>query len=413
MAIESPPRPLPFRVLNGGYRAARRLGAHPLPLRKHALMARATRRARGLADFGDPRFEHGLDRLIESLESEDRLNGFGRILATSHITNLLRQRLLFTEHLRQHPEICDEVIAKPIFLVGAPRTGTTITHHLLSQDDRFRYPITWECDELHPPLDPATMRTDPRIKRSDKQIRRTLSLAPISTPRIRSARGRPRSARCCMPMRSTARLSTSCSTGQGYDRWLTGQDLTWVYQEQKLLLQYMQSGGLRPTESWLLKTPPHMENIDKILAVFPDARFVTTYREPTEIVASSCKLAGTVFGMVEDDVDWHDHGRYMRWRTGRMLTRNVELRRQYAREPKRFIDFPMDRMVRNPMSCVQEIYEFFGIELTDEAHRKMSRFMDARGMAKRKPNVRLRARHRRAVAAIAVLPRLLRNRGPP
>ena len=62
-----------------------------------------------------------------------------------------------TEHLRRHPEIRNEVIEKPIVLIGAPRTGTTITHHLLSQDDRFRYPITWECAELHPPLDPATM----------------------------------------------------------------------------------------------------------------------------------------------------------------------------------------------------------------------------------------------------------------
>jgi hypothetical protein len=112
-----------------------------------------------------------------------------------------------------------------------------------------------------------------------------------------------------------------------------------VYQEEKLLLQYMQSGGLHPTESCLLKTPPHMENID------------------------------------------------MRWRTGRMLARNVELRRQYLDEPKRFIDFPMTRMVRDPMSCVQEIYEFFGIELTDQTHRKMQRFMDERGMQKRKPNV--------------------------
>ncbi len=47
----------------------------------------------------------------------------------------------------------------------------------------------------------------------------------------------------------------------------------------------------------------------------------------------------------------------------------------------------MDRMVREPMSCVQEIYEFFGIELTDETHRRMRLFMDERGLATRKPNV--------------------------
>ncbi len=363
------------------------MGTRPLPLRKHTLMERAGRRTGGLRDFGDRRFEVGLDHLIASIENEDRLNGFGRVLATSHITNLLRQRLLFTEHLRRHPEIRDEAIEKPIFLVGAPRTGTTITHHLLSQDDRFRFPITWECDELHPPLNPATMRSDPRIERSAKQIRRTLSLAPDLD--AAHPLGAWEAQECALLHAyafhsDTFHVMFNC---QGYDRWLSGQDLTWVYEEQRLLLQYMQSGGLRPTESWLLKTPPHMENIDKILAVFPDARFVTTYREPTEIVASSCKLAGTVFGMVEDDVDWHDHGRYMRWRTGTMLARNVELRRRYASRATQFIDFSMDRMVRDPMSCARDIYEYFGIELTEQTHRKMSRFMDERAMAKRKPHI--------------------------
>ncbi len=373
--------------MNRGYRVARTLGTRPLPLRKHTLMERAGRRTGGLRDFGDRRFEEGLDHLIDSIENEDRLNGFGRVLATSHITNLLRQRLLFTEHLRRHPEIRDEVIEKPIFLVGAPRTGTTITHHLLSQDDRFRFPITWECDELHPPLNPATMRSDPRIERSAKQIRRTLSLAPDLD--AAHPLGAWEAQECALLHAyafhsETFHVMFNC---QGYDRWLSGQDLTWVYEEQRLLLQYMQSGGLRPTESWLLKTPPHMENIDKILAVFPDARFVTTYREPTEIVASSCKLAGTVFGMVEDDVDWHDHGRYMRWRTGTMLARNVELRRRYASRATQFIDFSMDRMVRDPMSCARDIYEYFGIGLAEQTHRKMSRFMDERAMAKRKPHI--------------------------
>jgi hypothetical protein len=376
-----------MRALNLVYRTARRIGVRPMTLSKPALMAKASRQANGLTDFGDPRFEEGLDRLIDALETEDRLNGVGRLIASSHISNLLRQRLLLTEHLRIHPEIRGEKIEKPIFLVGAPRTGTTITHHLLSQDDRFRYPLTWECDELHPPLNPATMQSDPRIKRSQKLIDRSLSLAPDLD--AAHPMGAWEAQECALLHAyafhsETFHVMFNCQT---YDRWLTEQDRTWVYEEQRLLLQYMQSGGLRPAQSWLLKTPPHMDNIDKILKVFPDARLVTTYREPTEVVASSCKLTGTVFAMAADDIDWHDHGRYMRWRTGKMLKRNVELREQFAEKSDQFIDFPMDRMVREPMTCVAEIYAHFGIELTEPTRQKMVRFMEKRGRGARKPNV--------------------------
>ncbi len=231
------------------------------------------------------------------------------------------------------------------------------------------------------------MQSDPRIKRSQKLIDRSLSLAPDLD--AAHPMGAWEAQECALLHAyafhsETFHVMFNCQT---YDRWLTEQDRTWIYEEQRLLLRYMQSGGLRPAESWLLKTPPHMDNIDKILKVFPDARLITTYREPTEVVASSCKLTGTVFAMAADNIDWHDHGRYMRWRTGKMLKRNVELREQFAKKSDQFIDFPMDRMVREPMTCVAEIYAHFGIELTEPTRQKMVRFMEKRGRGAHKPNV--------------------------
>ena len=76
--------------------------------------------------------------------------------------------------------------------------------------------------------------------------------------------------------------------------------------------------------------------------------------------------------MVQDNVDWHDHGRHIRWRNSRMLARNVEQRRQYVDKSAQFIDFPMERIVRDPMACVQEIYKHFDIELTEQTYQKMA-----------------------------------------
>lgn len=385
MVVDVPRKPLPIRALNTAYRLARRTGWRPGRLRKDDLMAAASRRAGGLTDFGDPRFEEGLDQLVDSIETEDRLNGFGRVMARTHLTHLLHQRLLMTRHLHEHPEIREEPIERPLFIIGAPRTGTTITHHLLSQDERFRYPFTWECDEIHPPLDPATMRTDPRIARSQKGVDRSLRLAPGLD--AAHPMGAWEAQECALLhaydfASATFNVMFNC---QGYGRWLLGQDRTWVYEQQKLMLQYLQSGGLRPRESWLLKTPPHMEQIDTILTVFPDARFVTTFREPTEVIASSCSLTSTVIAMAQDDIDWHEHGRNTSWGVEMMLARNVELRKQYADRGDQFIDFPMERLVREPVTCVAEIYEKFGIELSDETRRRMVAFAAQR--AARKPHV--------------------------
>ncbi len=70
-----------------------------------------------------------------------------------------------------------------------------------------------------------------------------------------------------------------------------------------------------------------------------------------------------------------------------MLARNVEQRRQYVDKSAQFIDLPMERIVRDPMACVEEVYKHFDIELTGQTYQKMSRFMDERGMDKRKPHI--------------------------
>jgi Sulfotransferase family len=379
--------PAPIRMLNVSYRGVRRFGRNPLQLRKYRLFDKASRKAGDLTDFGDSRFESGLDRLLASIEEEDRLNGLGRVMAMGHITNLLRQRLAMTAHLAAHPEVHDERIERPIFIIGAPRTGTTITHHLLSQDECFRFPFTWECDEVHPPLDPDTMDHDPRIKRSQKNLDRMLKLAPG----IDAAHpiGAWEAQECALLHAYEFHSGTfhSMFNCQSYDRWLVDQEATWVYEQEKLMLQYMQSGGLRPAEGWLLKTPAHMEHIDAILSVFPDARFVTTYREPTEVIASCCSLIRTLIQLVEDHPDWHDLGRHIVWRMGVLLDRNVELRRRFSDHSEQFIDFPMRRMVDEPLACVTEIYQQFEIPFAHDTHVRMEEFMKGRNLTTRKPHV--------------------------
>ena len=51
---------------------------------------------------------------------------------------MLEDRLLMATLLKKHPEIQEEELAPPVFIVGFPRTGTTHLHNLMSQDKDFR-----------------------------------------------------------------------------------------------------------------------------------------------------------------------------------------------------------------------------------------------------------------------------------
>ena len=48
-------------------------------------------------------------------------------------------------YLKQYPDILKVPVVSPVFVMGLPRTGTTLLHRLLSLDTkRFRAPLLWE-----------------------------------------------------------------------------------------------------------------------------------------------------------------------------------------------------------------------------------------------------------------------------
>ena len=88
----------------------------------------------GLEDFGSSDFHEPLQRLIGALNTEARLNDFGKFRAKMSLDAGLSDRLRIQDYIGQHKEVRGEVIHRPVFIVGLPRTGTTALHHLLNQD---------------------------------------------------------------------------------------------------------------------------------------------------------------------------------------------------------------------------------------------------------------------------------------
>jgi len=99
-------------------------GLSCLSLDEKVLLERACTRV-GLEDFGDDSFRQPLRLILHSFEAEAELNFIGRLCVHHDLVRLLVNRLHLIEDRRRFPEIAAEVIRRPIFITGLPRSGTT------------------------------------------------------------------------------------------------------------------------------------------------------------------------------------------------------------------------------------------------------------------------------------------------
>src|SRR5262245_48372231 len=106
------------------------------------------RTSTGLDDFGGDEWRAHFELFVEALERESRLHLAGRLVTRAEILRTLRNRLKLADLWRRRPEILREPVHAPVFVVGSPRSGTSILHELLALDPAHRAPAMWEIE--HP-----------------------------------------------------------------------------------------------------------------------------------------------------------------------------------------------------------------------------------------------------------------------
>ena len=131
-------------------------GSSLVSLDEKTLLNRAYKQT-GIESIGSESFHEALRVLLKSLESDAHLNFIGRVCAHSDILRMLCNRLRMEEDRRRHPQIADQIINRPLFITGLPRTGSTLLHALLAQDVSCRAPQTWEV--MHPSPSPRGFPT--------------------------------------------------------------------------------------------------------------------------------------------------------------------------------------------------------------------------------------------------------------
>ena len=361
-----------MRAINSLGRALNSCGLPPLRLSAVALMAAAQRRT-GLSDWGDASFREAFRRLLEAYERTAQLHLLGRLALRQECLRLLSNRLRIQEDLKRFPLIEQTPIKKPLVIVGLPRTGTTLLHHLLAQDPSARVPRLWELLQPSPPPCPGTLATEPRLKQAEQLIRRAITLAPhFQALHPLSATGPEE----CLFLFQHAFMSVvfeAYGEVPDYITWLLHQDLTSVYRYYQQQLQVLQWRW--PGDHWVLKSPHHLFFLDVLLTVFPDACVVQTHRDPATALASLCSLLATTRSLYSQRVAAQRLGNQCLATWGTALDRMLRVRA--AADPARFYDLQYEDLLADPMDAVSRIYGYFGYTAPPGMEASMQRWLTA------------------------------------
>lgn len=355
--------PRGLRLLNRCHSGLQKFGIAPSPLAAADLIEVARRRS-GLLELGDDNFFEALSRLLESCHRDARLNLMGRMALRADALHCLRSRLLLERDRRNHPEIAREEIRAPVFIVGLPRTGTTILHTLLVTDPEHRAPLTWEVMEPSAPGDVHNRRS---IRRAARSLACLRWLAP-EFPRLHAIGAElPQE---CVSLMSLSFMSDQFDTMYNvpsYRTWFLRQNLTPAYEWHRKFLQHLQFG--REACRWILKAPAHMFALPQLLSVYPDARFVQTHRAPLNAITSVSSLITILRRIFSDAVDPVKVGREAMQYWAETLETFMRQRDQLSAD--RVCDLPYQDIRRDPIAAVQRVYDHFGWNLSSAAEERM------------------------------------------
>jgi hypothetical protein len=375
IAWQPKPRPAWLAQFNGFENALDIKGI--VPLDEESLL-RTARANTGLDDFGDDIWIRHFRVLIDLVEKEAKLNFFGRILTRSDFLIYLEQRLRITDYYKRFPEIEDEVIKEPIFIIGFGRSGTTILHEVLSTDPQFRSVRRWEALFPCPPPEAATYETDPRAVRAQAWVDVTHAVTP-EWQTMHAWGGQ-------IPVEDPEFTYAAFFSEvwpfvfqiPSYEKYFATQDIDYEFWWHKRYLKLLQWKHRR--SHWLLKAPTILPKIPDMLRHYPDARIILTHRDPVTSGDSVVGVLGTGYYWRTDD-PWG--GRVVdHWV---MADKRAELwdhvigQIESGTIPKgHYANFIYHDFMADPIKTIMKLYADLSLPATDETFARMRAFLDSR-----------------------------------
>src|SRR5579871_6155874 len=98
----------------------------------------------GLTDPDSDSWRIGLEILLHDHAKQDILNERGWAAMKARYVDCLATRMQVDDYIRRNPSVVKAPIKRPVFILGMPRTGTTMVSYLMDADPATRSFLKWE-----------------------------------------------------------------------------------------------------------------------------------------------------------------------------------------------------------------------------------------------------------------------------
>jgi hypothetical protein len=328
--------------------------------------------ATGLRDFGSLYYREGLERTVDALNNEAELSEIGNAIQHATISNALIQRLKVEDTYAQHPEIDDEVVGGPVFVIGLPRTGTTALSQLVAADPQFRSLRMWESQAPTPPPETATQDSDPRIAQAEEGLRMLDEMFPLMKTMHNSEATAATECQDLMGMSFRTFHFDGAVRVPSYLDWLMHCDMRETYTFHRRVLKLLQWHC--PPTLWHLKTPVHMFALDALIDAYPNAKFLWSHRDPAKVMGSVCSLIRYVRSWSSDRDDPEELGAEQLDSWAEAVRRAMDFRQRLG--DSRFADVAFADLQHDPVDTLRVGYASLGLTFSEDSERAVKQWAD-------------------------------------
>jgi len=272
-------------------------------------------------------------------------------------------------------QIAEQQPARPVFIIGHWRSGTTYLHELMSPDDRFATPNTYQCFVPHHFLVTEWILA-----------RMFWFILPSKRPMDNMSAGfkNPQEDEFALVTMGVGTPYLQMAFPNDEPRYLGYLDMEGVPEAEldrwkAALTTFMRTLTLLhgPEKRLVLKSPPHTGRIGVLRDMFPDATFIHIARHPYSVVPSTVRLWDSLEGIQGLQLAKGTHRREYVFQCYERMYRGFEAHRAEIADDRMY-NVRYEDLVDDPVGQMEAIYQRLALGDFDVVRPKLEEMVAAR-----------------------------------